>query len=297
MSGGDSDRFDVSAQAVHRMHDRDVFVSTVWTTGPSRFVASARWPARHPFYGPVAGRHDPLLFLETVREAGLAVLHSSYEVPYDAAIIVWDKKFEVDPATLHTTEDEPVDIRIDLTTSDILRRGRAATGVHFHIACRRGGRLVGTASYRVSVASAGVYRRLRGPYHDAKPALACDTPPVRPEAVGRGDDVDVLLAEAPRGWCLRIDPAHSVLFDHVMDHVPGNVVVEAARQAAYLVTGRPGELLVRGAVSFARYIEFDTPCTVLAEQAGDSQDGLRTVAVTFTQGGHVAADSVLELLG
>jgi 2-oxo-3-(phosphooxy)propyl 3-oxoalkanoate synthase len=299
MTDGDADRFDVSPHLVHRTHGRDLFLSTVRSAGPDHFEVSARWPANHPFYGPADGRHDPLLLLETVRQVCLAVGHGGYGIPRDTPFIVRDKKFEVDSAALRTAGDEPVDLLVDMTTAEIERRGRAFTGMRFDATCGRDGTRVGTGSYRVSFASAGAYRRLRGPYYDAKPALACAAPPVRPEVVGRADDIDVLLAEAPgtSGWCLRIDPAHPVLFDHVMDHVPGNVIVEAARQAAYLATGRPGAILVRAAMSFARYIEFDTPCTVLAEQAGARRDGLRAVAVTFTQGGHVAADGLLELLG
>jgi hypothetical protein len=163
--------------------------------------------------------------------------------------------------------------------------------------CFRDGEPVGSASYELSCASAAVYRRLRGAHKEAKPALAVDAMPVTPALVGRTDPIDVLLGEAPgvRGWYLRVDPVHPVIFDHVIDHVPGNAAVEAARQAAYLATGRPDATILRGAMTFNRYIEFDEPCLVFAEQTGGSE-GRRTVVVGFTQNGNISAEGTFELL-
>jgi hypothetical protein len=72
-------------------------------------------------------------------------------------------------------------------------------------------------------------------------------------------------------------------------------VVEAARQAAYLVTGRPDATFIRGTMSFGKYIEFDAPCLVVAEQVDETPDGRRTVAVTFTQNGNISAEGTFEL--
>lgn len=291
--------FGVSPHLVHRTHDRDVFVTSVRVVGPSHFELRAQWPARHSFYGPVGDRHDPLLLLETVREAIFVVGHDKYDIPRDTSFIARAKEFEFYPAGLHTAGDAPVDVVVDITTTDIKRRGGAVSGMRFDAICFRDGEPVGSAVYRASFASSAVYTRLRGEYRTAKPALACDTAPVRPALVGRAHELDVLLAEAPagmRGWQLRVDPTHPVIYDHVIDHVPGNALVEAARQATYLVTGRPDATLVGGWMSFAKYIEFDSPCLVFAEQTAESADGRRTVAVAFTQHGNISAEGTLELL-
>jgi hypothetical protein len=287
----------VSANIVHRTHDRDVFVTSVRVVGPSHFEVTAQLPAGHGFYGPVGDRHDPLLVLETVREACFVVGHGKYDIPRDTSFIARGKEFEFYPAGLHVVGDQPVDVVIDLTTTGIKRRGGAVSAMRFDATCYRDGEPVGAASYDASFASAAVYKRLRGAYREAKPALAVDAPPVEPALVGRADPVDVMLADAAgvRGWHLRVDPTHPVIFDHVIDHVPGNAAVEAARQAAYLVTGRPDATVLRGAMSFARYIEFDTPCLVFAEQTGES-DGRREVAVAFTQNGDISAEGTFELL-
>jgi hypothetical protein len=283
----------VPAHLVHRTHDRDVFVTSVRTVGPSRFEVRATLPAGHRFYGPTGDWHDPLLLLETVREAIFLVGHGRYEIPRHTSFIARDKEFDFDPAGLRTAGDHPVRLVIDVTTRDIKRRGNDVSGMRFDFNCFRDGVSLGTASYRIGFASAMVYNRLRGEHREAKPALAVDTPPVRPESVGRTDELDVLLTDAPGtpGWHLRIDPTHPVIFDHIIDHVPGNAVIEAARQAAYLVTAHPDAMLVRGAMSFGRYIEFDAPCLVTAE----TTDGGHTVTVTFTQNGKVSAEGTFEL--
>jgi hypothetical protein len=264
--------------------------------GPSHFEARAQLPASHSFYGPAGDRHDPLLVLETVREAIFVVGHGQYGIPRDTSFIARGKEFEFYPAGLHTAGDAPVELVIDITVTDIKRRGGALSGARFNATCFRDGEPVGKAAYDASFASAAVYRRLRGDYKEAKPALAVDVPPVDPADAGRADELDVFLAEAPEGWYLRVDPNHPVIFDHVIDHVPGNAAVEAARQAAYLKIGRPDAVLLGGAMTFARYIEFDAPCQVLAVQTDESVDGRRTVAVAFTQNGDLSAEGTFELL-
>lgn len=283
--------FGVPAQLVHRTYGRDVFVTAVRVVGPSRFEVTASLPAWHCFYGPVDDRHDPLLLLETVREAIFLVGHGRYEIPRHTSFIARDFEFDFDPAGLSVDDDGPTPFLIDVTTSDIVRRGNSVNSMRFDFTCYRDGEVVGTARYQISFASGAVYNRLRGEHRSARPTLMCDTAPVPPAEVGRTDDVDVLLApmSAARGWHLRIDPDHPVIFDHVIDHVPSNALVEAARQACYLELGHPEAVLARGDMSFARYIEFDAPCLVVAEPTG--QD---TCVVEFTQNGETCAEGNLE---
>ncbi|MCZ0971672.1 AfsA-related hotdog domain-containing protein [Streptomyces albulus] len=64
-----------------------------------------------------------------------------------------------------------------------------------------------------------------------------------------------------------MNTAHPVLFDHPVDHVPGMLMVEAARQAARAVAPH-WSLPVALDCSFARYAELDAPCWVGARAAG-----------------------------
>jgi hypothetical protein len=58
-----------------------------------------------------------------------------------------------------------------------------------------------------------------------------------PSRVGRTHVEDVLLNAAEDG--LVLDSAHKWLFDHPTDHIPGMLIIEAARQAFAL--GRGGD--------------------------------------------------------
>ncbi|QMV06648.1 hypothetical protein GJU35_13800 [Streptomyces lincolnensis] len=74
---------------------------------------------------------------------------------------------------------------------------------------------------------------------------------------------------------MRVDTSHPLLFDRPDDHVPGMVLLEAARQAAAAVTpgdGTPYPLSMEN--TFDRYVEFDTPCWI---EATPVTDGVRVV--------------------
>ncbi|MGW3647934.1 AfsA-related hotdog domain-containing protein [Streptomyces sp. NPDC000878] len=123
------------------------------------------------------------------------------------------------------------------------------------------------------------------------------------------DPGNVLLAAPTRTgenrwanrWELRVDTGHPILFDHLVDHVPGMLLIEAARQAARAATGRPDALLLGLDGSFARYAELDAPCWIEARVArpdsfgpGPVQD-LRVHVHATQQGRRVfAADLVLR---
>jgi hypothetical protein len=92
-------------------------------------------------------------------------------------------------------------------------------------------------------------------------------PAERPDlgVLGASRPADVLVAF--RDGALAIEPAdprHPFYFDHVSDHVPGMVLLEAARQAAAQASG--GTLLrpVSGRMAASRFTEYDPPARVEA---------------------------------
>ncbi|HEY0449422.1 ScbA/BarX family gamma-butyrolactone biosynthesis protein [Actinophytocola sp.] len=287
----------VPPRLVRRTGESDVFVTNLRVTGYDAFEVSVQLPAAHSFYGPTGNRHDSLLLLECVRQAGLLVGHVAYEIPREFKFVTHDKQFQFDPAGLRTAGDQPVDLVMMVTQHDVKRRGRRIASMRTEVEVLRDGKRVGTATYRWSCVSGPAYAKLRSEYKDAAP-LPSDATPVAPERVGRVDEVDVLLAERSegRGWALRVSPDHSVIYDHVIDHVPGNAVVEAARQAALLAAGSPGALPVAGDLRFSHYLEFDAPCHVWAEVVGSTAGGTTGVRFVIEQSGRDAVNGVIELL-
>jgi hypothetical protein len=275
-----------------RISRADALVTDLRTTGPDAFEATVRLPSADRFHGPVGRRtHDPLLLLESVREAGLLVALSEYEVPANFKFIVHQMMFRVDPAGLRTRGSKPVDIVITISADEIRRRRQNFAGMRFEFACMRDGQQFGRVEYRWSCLSPDAYLGVRGEYKDAVPAVSGASVPVRPKLVGRHDMIDVMLAKSPDGvgWRLRVDPQHPELFDHPTDHVPGNALIEAVRQAALLVTGKPHALPVAGDIDFHHYVEFGRPSVVQAEKQDE------TVNVKVCQDDRIAMVADIEL--
>ena len=280
-----------SSGRVHRMHAADLVVTELRTTGTDTFEAKVRLPSAHRFYRPVGKRHDPLLVLESVREAGLLVAQTAYGVPKDHTFMVHNLVIKVDPAGLKTRGTKPVDIVVNITADEIRRRRKNFAGMRFEFECVRDGQQFGHGAYRWSCFSPDSYAKVRGAYSSAEPAGSDESVPVRPDSVGRTEEVDVTLADTPDGaeWRLRVDPAHPELFDRPHDHVPGNGVIEAIRQAALLAAGQPDALPVGMDIAFHHYVEFDSPAVVHAERNDE------TVTVRVSQSGRTAAVADVEL--
>lgn len=289
------DQQSVPPRLVHRTHSSDVFVTQLTRIDENVFEVGVRWPGFHSFYTPAtSGLHDPLLFLESVREAGLLIAHIGYEIPMEFKILTRDKWFRIENLDgLRTNGLGAVDVTLVITAKKIQRRATGYNGMTFEVECFREGVRIGTAAYRWSCVSPAGYARLRGRYRDAVPETLAGCSPVNHELVGRGTDIDVMLADADdeNTWLLHTNPEHRVVYDHPMDHVPGNAIIEAGRQAALLASGQPDGIPTGGELDFRRYIEFDQPCTVTAEPI----PGTGTVRLAFDQSGVRMADGSLDL--
>jgi hypothetical protein len=90
-------------------------------------------------------------------------------------------------------------------------------------------------------------------------------PALPPAVVGRVLPADVVLAPAdrPDRWQLRVDTAHPVFFDHPLDHAPGMLLLEAARQAVRARSGGTRSP-VSFHITFHQYAELDEPAWIEA---------------------------------
>ncbi|MEV7415230.1 ScbA/BarX family gamma-butyrolactone biosynthesis protein [Streptomyces sp. NPDC089919] len=246
-----------------------------------------RWPRRHSFYTE-EGRHRPLLFTESLRQALALLTHDAHKIPLGHRLGWEHIRSWVNPASLGGgAESENVTL---LITHPVVRRRRMGS-VHLtsRIEALREGMHVGSAEVHYTTHPPVVYDRLRARYADAQAAFARALPltaPVSPAVVGRSDARDVVLT--PTGtaleWLLRVDVEHGVLFDHPHDHVPGMVLLEAAAQAAQASVAHPVEA-VEFDTEFYRYVEFDLPCTVAAQPGRPDRNGQVQVQVTAAQDG------------
>jgi hypothetical protein len=287
----------VPRQLVHRAAVSEVFVTDVCVIGETTFQIGAQWPRSHGFFGPKALFHDPMLLAETIRQATLAIAHQVFAVPLNTNFILQEIVYSITEDGLRL-DGRPADIVLAAGAHDIRRRGGELAGMRVEYSVYRDMKRVGSGDIGWRCVTPASYARLRGDRCCLRWTPAGLPAPVDPRLVGRDKEADVVLAATDQEdrWLLRVDQSHPVMFDHPVDHVPGMVAMEAARQAALLQTGRPDAIPVLGSFTFTRYIELDLPCTVLAGPRTPKVAGSEGVEVVLEQSGRVAANASLELL-
>jgi hypothetical protein len=275
----------VPRQLVHRTAVAEVLV-TGWRPGEaaSECVVDAQWPRDHGFYSAVADTwHDPLLALETVRQASMVAAFTHFGAEPDTTFLVRDLHYRAEPEGL-LVGPAPAEIATRVRGAGITRRGPALRAMETTVVLTRDGTPAGTGFARFNCLNPAAYQRVRGDRGGPRLPLA---PPVPPASVGRHRERDVVLAATtdPQTWLLRADPGQPTLFDHPVDHVPGMALVEAARQGMHLLHG--GAVLPLDiAARFVAFVEHNAECRI---RATGYQPGQASAEFAFEQGGRVAA--------
>ncbi|MFF3843164.1 ScbA/BarX family gamma-butyrolactone biosynthesis protein [Streptomyces sp. NPDC001930] len=277
----------VPGEFVHRADPADI-IPTGWTQlQENRFSVSARWSASHPFFAPVAAlRHDPVLVAETIRQTTMLVAHAELGVPLDEQFVMWGLSYTADPEAL-AVDGPSSDVNVDVVCSDLMGRGGRLRNLRTTMVLTRNGRLLATGGGVARCTSALAYRRMRGERMAALGRPVPLIPGVDPRLVGRERAEDVVLGPGtrPGQWQLRINTAHTTLFRRPNDHVPGMLLLEAARQAATMALGSTAYLPSTLDVSFSRYVELDSPCWIEAETVPAANPATTTVRVSGHQDG------------
>lgn len=285
----------VERELVHRVSVAEVLLTDVRECGTGRFEAAACWPRSHPtFPRGRDDRHSPLVLVETVRQLGIYVPLRYYGVAGTAQFLIKNVSFTVDPLA------EP---RVDHGSSEVTCRvsvGEVRTGpdgapramrmrMRFTAGERPGGPAFAHAEGQARFVAAGDYAVLRRGAGDTVSAPARGAVRPDPAALGVAAACDVLIGLDRDA--LVLDPAdarHPFLFDHGADHVPGMVLLEAARQAAAVRSA--GRLLRPSGGQFKalRFTEHSpraqVECAVYA----------RTCVFGFRQGGALTAVGALH---
>jgi hypothetical protein len=276
----------VPKELVHRASVAEVMLTDWARSGDHHFALAAQWPRGHSFFTNVDGCHDPLIAAETIRQAGLLLAHAEYGIPFGHRFLVSDLGVAVRPAHLRV-DKAPASLELDVRCRDVKERRGEVTGFGIEVEIHRDGGLVATGGGTLTCIAPRVYQRLRGARGPDRAPVLPLTAPEPPQTVGRMSPMDVVLSPVgePDRWQLRVDTRHPVLFDHTVDHVPGMLLLEAARQAATATLGHAC-LPLSVAGEFLQYVELDAPCTIGARlAAGTDEEGARTVLVTGRQDG------------
>jgi hypothetical protein len=290
---------------VHRRAVSEVFVCGSAPAGPDGFAVAVQLPRAHTLWSDRrAGFHDPLMAVEAGRQATIMVSHAHYGVPRGLMMVARSSTMRVlDLEAFRDDGTNPlegwflmrlIDRRlhdgtpVGLTIAGDLMVG-AVGGVGGSKAMSMTGTLVFTPQddYDLLRAQARARRRLV----PAPPHL-----PVAPELVGRRFPGNVVVGEYPSllgetgpaaERPLIVDPANPAFFDHPLDHVPGQLLLEAGRQSAILAAVEAGALpgpdclVTSCGVAFDDFVELDAEaeCAALVGPPADDAGTATAVSV------------------
>ncbi|MFD6992456.1 ScbA/BarX family gamma-butyrolactone biosynthesis protein [Streptomyces sp. NPDC059943] len=278
----------VPREFVHRTSIAEVLLTSWERVDEHRFTVTAQWPRAHSFYTHIDGHHDPLLAVETIRQTGLLLAHTEYGVPLDHHLLLSELDVTIHPPHLRAGPTPPT-LHLDVTCTNIKQRRGTLTHCRININIYREGHLAATGGGSFTCINPKIYQRLRTP----KDPTTQHAPPISPTApetphtVGRTSPNDVVLTPInhPNQWHLRINTHHPTLFDHPLDHVPGMLLLEAARQATTATLQHP-TLPHTITSEFTRYVEVGTTCVIEARRLPASgADHEEAVLVTAHQDG------------
>ncbi|MEV7192540.1 ScbA/BarX family gamma-butyrolactone biosynthesis protein [Streptomyces sp. NPDC093510] len=261
----------VPAEYVHRAALAEVFLTDCEKTGESTFVLTGQWPRAHTFFSTPDGRHhDHLQACETLRQTGIYLAHAEFGIPLGHHFVMQDMTVTTRPEHL-AIGTAPT--RLTLNTTLTRTRRSPNFTISLTITNEHGDTL-STGYGHFTCISPAAYQRLRA----ANPTNPHPTDPTAhtldalrhipthqdPTTYGRVHPRDLVLAPThqPHLYRLNPDPAHPILFDHDGDHIPGMVLIEAARQATHPHPDPANTHLTHTHTEFHHYVELITPCHV-----------------------------------
>ncbi len=287
----------VARRFVHRQAIAEVYLTDCAPVDDGRFLVGAQWPRLHAFYRTCTGRYDTMLLAETVRQCAIYLAHVRYAVPMDYKFTMQRMQVECS-VDLLAIGARPADVTIDAHVTGTAQRQGILSAFSVTLEFRLDGVIIGHGSAAANVLSPSAYERARWQGNAARAVgQPQQLPPVDSDAVCVPDPRAVVLGPHPAGaqrgkWLLRSDPTHPVLFDHPLDHVPGVLILEAARQAARLRLGQSCADVEHVDIRFRRFLELDEPTTVAARILEGEEGG---VEVEFSQWGETHASGSVRL--
>ncbi|MFI5846102.1 ScbA/BarX family gamma-butyrolactone biosynthesis protein [Catenuloplanes sp. NPDC051500] len=305
----------VSRHLVHRASIAEVFVTDSVALDDENYLVAAQLPRGHAI-GENGTLYDFQILVEAVRQAGVLIAHEHLGIDLETPFIFRGLDLEVlDLARLQIGASPGV--AVIRTSVQVERTGAGRLrGLSFRGGVDLDGEPAVEGSGRLLFVTKGSYQALRKRGRESKLALNRPTMlplnPAAPASVGRHNPRNVVITEPVPlgdrriGASLVIDRRHPYLFDHPLDHVPGNLSLEACRQAALAAVGREYGLAVQSltitgfAVEFGEFAETDL-LTRLTAQVGElSYDDRRgvvaaPVVVELTQAGTALATAKVQV--
>ncbi|WP_051840602.1 ScbA/BarX family gamma-butyrolactone biosynthesis protein [Streptomyces sp. NRRL F-5126] len=291
----------VARDLVHKHDAGQVLLAGLRCLGEDEFLVAADWTDTSQL---AAHRHggldDAVLITETIRQCFPLLAHAGYDVPFGERLL-WDQyRYTLNLAALH---DGGLGGRPDLhiRCHDVVRRRGRVSGLSMDITVVRDGEQLATAYTRFIIQTPAIVQRLRGAHGDAGRMMElARSRPLPPPVSGASEEFrDAVLSptDARDRWLLRVDTHHPMYFDHPSDHVPGILLLEAAKQAARTVRHPRAGTAEAMETVFHRYVELDAPCQVDADVLPDDQTGRARLLVTMHQNDELCFTALVSVAG
>lgn len=285
---------------------------TDWTFDAEReeFRIAARLPRAHLRYSDTANPYvDVCLLAQVVAQAGVIVVAELLDVPLDSTFLLRRYAASMEPlennrlgrdATRYTMKTDR-----DTTFFKQRRKGRPPTASMI-TQCELEGRPCGTLEVQgiwVYEDMYELFRRVGGGGDEMRAAEPYDTSGLEPDpqtgrALPRNQAIARLEAgEAPGTYSttVLVDREDPTYYERPLDHVPGLLLLDAAKQATTAAVCRersvtPAEVAVHAAeFNFSRFAELSAP----VECQIDLSEGLDKVESEFTQAGRTVCKATL----
>jgi 2-oxo-3-(phosphooxy)propyl 3-oxoalkanoate synthase len=292
----------VPRQMVHRAAVAEVFVTDAVQVAERQVRVAVQLPPSHAYFGDHAGSQvDPLLLLEAARQAAIYGSHV-VAVPLTDTMLISGSTLVLTRPELLRAASRPV--RLVITNTFDTRKPGAKKRLSGYVLqqIELDGTVVGTHRLDALVMTNEQHAAVRSMVREGPiPTTAQMADEPHPEAVeaarvGRTHPANVVLAAAgssPDGHRALVAPrfGNRALFDHVYDHLPGAVLIEAARQLALLATGVPHAEVLAITARFPRFAELDRPTVAHTPAVGPAateihvsftQDGTEVASITVT---------------
>ncbi len=283
---------------VHRESIAEVFL-TDNDSSKDCAVFAAQLPRNHSYFSDHRGAsttYDPLLLVEVFRQVAIGYAHIYLDVGRDQKFIFNSAGFEVTTTEALTIGSCPGHCVVKAQVSDRKYFNGHVTGLTLEMSAVIDGIEAARETMVYQWVPKEVWARIRS---KGRAALSLGEDPtvlskpaafrMRPSSVGRHNPRNAILAD-PRvddagvSALTIIDTDHPSLFDHALDHIPGMLQFEAARQiamaAANVSLGLDTTRLVMDEISitFERFGEFELDTIARATVQFDESDSQAAIA-------------------
>lgn len=260
----------VPRSLVHRLAVSEVYLMTAEQLGVDQFHLTAQWPRRHFYYRVADCSVDPMLVAETLRQSTILVAHRYYEVPLTRRFLMRRMTVSLAGGDI-VASVRPAEIVLKVGVDRMRSGPNGVTRMRTNIEFWFQDNLIAEGMGDLQVVNARVYERMRSGSQSSEwlTLAAYAGGGKKPSAQG------VVLNRSGSGpaWQLVIDYSHPVFFDHPVDHLPGMLIMESARQAAAEVVGIPSAEFTYFDGRYDRFLDLGNLTTIRLERWTPSMFG------------------------